>query len=475
MAPKVKDALPVGFELRSFVIGMPLGQGGFGITYAATHKTLGHHVAIKEYLPMKVAARDAGATSVAPAVEDYAELYDKHLLGFVDEAITLARFRHPNIVRVQDVFEANNTAYMVMDFEEGDSLQRVLRQGKMGTEEALLSVVHPMLDALEAVHASGFIHRDIKPDNIIVRPDGTPALLDFGAARLAIGVATRPLTVLMTKDYGPYEQYDWGTGKQGPWTDLYAMGATLYRAASGRPPTNAFNRNRARAGKQPDPLKPIAAKAAPGFSKQFLDAIDVALAFLPEDRPQSVAEWRAQLPPRSSYGPGVNPGMTSQAPLAVAGDVWSAEPAKTASAGRGKWASIGALGGAVLASGVWGGLVVSGKVGGDEAELEGLQGEKHALSAQVLDLQVGLAQSQAAAKYATTSMQTLQSQVRESAEDRASDMALLKSTEAKVIESERARADVESQLVDAMRQIEALSVKTPAVVEPTPPVSADVQ
>ena len=473
MAPKVKDALPVGFELRSFVIGMPLGQGGFGITYTATHKILGHHVAIKEYLPMEVAARDDGATSVAPADEDYAELYDKHLQGFVDEAITLARFRHPNIVRVQDVFEANNTAYMVMDFEEGDSLERVLRQGNMGTEEALLSVVHPMLDALEAVHASGFIHRDIKPDNIIVRPDGTPALLDFGAARLAIGVATRPLTVLMTKDYGPYEQYDWGTGKQGPWTDLYAMGATLYRATSARPPTNAFNRNRARAGGQPDPLAPIAEKAAPGFSKQFLDAIDAALAFLPEDRPQSVAEWRAQLPPRPSYGPGNHMPAQQSAPAASEGDA-SAEP-KVVAPGRGKWASIGALGGVVLASGVWGGLVFSGTVGGDDAQLEALQGDKQTLVAEVAELQGGLSQSQAATKDATARMQALEAQVRQNAERRASDVAVLKSAEAKVLEAERARAEIESKLAAAMREIATLSKSAPVVVETPPPVPADVQ
>jgi formylglycine-generating enzyme required for sulfatase activity len=473
MAPKVKDALPDGFELRSFVIGTPLGKGGFGITYSAIHKTLGHRVAIKEYLPMEVAARDDDATSVAPADQDYAELYDKHLLGFVDEAITLARFRHPNIVRVQDVFEANNTAYMVMDFEEGDSLERILRQGKMGTEEALLSVVHSMLDALETVHASGFIHRDIKPDNIIVRPDGTPALLDFGAARLAIGVATRPLTVLMTKDYGPYEQFDWGTGKQGPWTDLYAMGATLYRATSGRPPTNAFNRNRARAAGQPDPLVPLAEKAAPGFSKQFLDAIDAALAFLPEDRPQSVAKWRAQLPARPTYGPAPRIAEQQLAPATADGAV-SAQPGEVLT-GRGKWAWIGALGGVVLASGVWAGLVFSGTVGGDGARLEQLQGEKQTLAAQMAQVRGDLSRSEAAAKDATARMQAFETQVRQSAERRAADVAILKSAEAKVIEAERERAIIESSLAEAMRQIETLSKPAPVIVETPPSVPADVQ
>lgn len=373
MAPKIKDALPIGYRLRSFEVGAPLGQGGFGITYSATHSTLGHHVAIKEYLPMEVAARDDGAATVAPSDEDYAELYEKHLEGFIEEAVILARFRHPNIVRVQDVFRENNTAYMIMDFEEGDSLERVLRKGRMGTEESLLSVVHPMLDALEAMHATGFIHRDIKPDNIIVRPAGGPVLLDFGAARLAIGVATRPLTVLMTKDYGPYEQYDFGTGKQGPWTDLYALGATMYRAVTTRPPINAFNRNRALVAKQDDPLPPVAERAAPGFSKQFLDAIDAALVFKPEGRPQSVAEMRKLLPPPSQAG--------YSAALAASDDAAPQEAATAPPAGkRVLWAVGGLVGGAVAASAVWGGLVAGGVIGGGtdpaaEAALQAALGE----------------------------------------------------------------------------------------------------
>jgi formylglycine-generating enzyme required for sulfatase activity len=378
MAPKIKDALPPGFKLRSYEIGTPLGQGGFGITYQARHTILGHSVAIKEYLPMEVAARDDGATSIAPTDADYAELYQKHLQGFIDEAIILARFRHANIVRVQDVFEANNSAYIVMDFEEGDSLERMLRQGKMGTEDALLSIVHPMLDALESVHAAGFIHRDIKPDNIIVRPDGSPVILDFGAARLAIGVATRPLTVLMTKDYGPYEQFDWGTGKQGPWTDLYAMGATLYRATTGKPPVNAFNRNRARAAKKDDPLAPVAENAAPGFSNEFLSAIDAALAFMPEDRPQSIELWRKTLPAWAG-------------PNAGGSDVES--PSTSGSATPGRWLQTGGglAAGVVVASLVWGGLAAGGVVGGDDAELQRLSAEVDTAAAATASARVEMA------------------------------------------------------------------------------------
>ncbi|MEM7404543.1 MAG: SUMF1/EgtB/PvdO family nonheme iron enzyme [Pseudomonadota bacterium] len=400
MAPKVKDALPLGFKLRSFEIGSPLGQGGFGITYSAQHSVLGHHVAVKEYLPFEVAARDEGATTVAPTDEDYVELYQKHLEGFVEEAVILARFRHANIVRVQDVFEANNTAYMVMDFEQGESLERILRKGKMADEAGLLSVIHPLLDALEAVHAAGFIHRDIKPDNIIVRPEGSPVLLDFGAARLAIGVATRPLTVLMTKDYGPYEQYDFGTGKQGPWTDIYAMGATLYRAVTTRPPVNAFNRNRARVAKQDDPLPPVADKAAPGFSKQFLDAIDAALLFKPEDRPQSVEEWRQMLPPP--------PGAVGTSPMPMVETGGPGEPEKSVSEGRAggglKWTLAGLLGGAAVASAAWAGLLAAGIVGGvDPSELdrarsavEAARSENAGIAQQVTRLNAQLEDSEAA-------------------------------------------------------------------------------
>ena len=153
----------------------------------------------------------------------------------------------------------------------------------------------------------------------------------------------------MTKDYGPYEQYDFGTGKQGPWTDLYAMGATLYRAVTTRPPINAFNRNRAIVAKQDDPLPPAAERAAPGFSKQFLDAIDAALVFKPQGRPENVDAWRKMLPPMQGR-PRAWATAATPAPETPASEAMSGR--------RGLWALGGLAGGAVAASVFWGDYLV---------------------------------------------------------------------------------------------------------------------
>lgn len=428
MAPKVKDALPLGFELGNFVLGAPLGQGGFGITYSAQHAVLGQHVAVKEYLPTEIASRDDdGRPDVVALDDDYIEIYEKHLQGFVDEAVTLAKFKHPNIVRVQDVFKQNGTAYMVMDFEDGESLERVFRQSANQPEDALLRWLHPLLNSLEVVHEAGFIHRDIKPDNIIVRHDGSPVLLDFGAARQAIGVKTRQLTVLMTRDYGPYEQFDFGTGKQGAWTDIYALGATLYRAITGKPPKNAFDRNRARATRKPDPLVKAVDCEVKGYSKQLLEAIDAALVFLPEERPQNIAAWRAMLPPP--------PDKTA-----------SGTPIQTASASAGssrggvKMAAVGAVGGLLVGGAIFGGLIAGGLVGGEGSMVEKLN----------TDLQIAIGERDAA----RTSAQRLQSQVQtaQSEAQQASAQANEQLTQA--------QASVAAQLAKATQLRGALDAKT---------------
>jgi serine/threonine protein kinase len=182
---------------------------------------------------------------VHPISEDHGDTYGWGLNRFVTEARTLAKFRHPNVVRVMSVFEANSTAYMVMEYERGESLEKLLKAKKITGEAKLRSLVMPLLDGLKVVHEAGFIHRDIKPDNIYLRENGTPVLLDFGSARQAIGVATRTLTALVTPGYAPFEQYDTSTAgekKQGPWTDIYSMGATLYRAVTGNGPPDAMAR-----------------------------------------------------------------------------------------------------------------------------------------------------------------------------------------------------------------------------------------
>ncbi|MFV1968696.1 MAG: SUMF1/EgtB/PvdO family nonheme iron enzyme [Pirellulaceae bacterium] len=297
MSPQAHgNALPEGYRLHWYRIGHVLGQGGFGITYLATDTNLDKQVAIKEYLPIEFAVRE-GDGQVRPFTEDRKQTYLWGLERFLNEAKTLAKFIHPNIVRVFAVFEANNTAYMVMEYEQGSSFDQLIKFDRIEDEASLLRIVHPLLDGLEHMHEAGFVHRDIKPANIYVRSDGSPVLLDFGSARMALGVQTRTLTSLVSPGFAPFEQYHSEEGKQGPWTDVYGFGATLYAALDcGRGPLDAVVRGNARIENKPDPLEPANAIGRGRYSAKFVNAIDAALKFAPEERPQSVAAWREMFP-----------------------------------------------------------------------------------------------------------------------------------------------------------------------------------
>jgi hypothetical protein len=287
------DALQPQYRLHWYTIERVLGQGGFGITYLARDTNLDQLVAIKEYLPVEVATRRPDAT-VRSRSEGQRERYRWGLDRFIQEARTLARFDHPNIVRVHSVFEFNGTAYMVMRFEEGDNLASLLERRGTLSERDLLRILLPVLDGLELVHNAGFIHRDIKPDNIHIRSDGSPVLLDFGSARHSLGKA-QTLTILVAPGYAPFEQYYSSSENQGPWTDIYGLGATCYRAIAGIPPMDAITRSKGILGSTREVLVPARNIGSGRYSTQLLAAIDHSLEFSEKNRPQTVAEWRREI------------------------------------------------------------------------------------------------------------------------------------------------------------------------------------
>ncbi len=280
-------ALPTGYRLEEFRVERMLGKGGFGITYLAEDLHLKQRVAIKEHLPDVISTRADGSTVVAQSVP-LEEDYRWSLESFVEEARVLASIRHPNVVRVSRLLEANGTAYMVMDYLEGESLDAYLARTPAGIrEERLLAIVLPILEGLEAVHRSGLLHRDVKPANIYLTEEGRPILLDFGAARQDLG-RTITMTSMVSHGYSPIEQYQ-TKARQSAGTDLYALSAVMYRAITGEKPPVASDRIFT------DELRPIRERVSGQYCEGFLRAIDHALAVALEDRPNSVASWREEL------------------------------------------------------------------------------------------------------------------------------------------------------------------------------------
>ena len=255
-----------------------LGRGGFGITYLAIDERGGGQVAIKEYFPGECAVRGGDHRVLERSGDDHEDAFRWGLDRFRDEGRVLARFDHPNIVRVIGDFEAHGTGYIVMAYVGGETLStRLAREGPLD-EERSLAVVLPIADGLEQVHAAGYLHRDIKPDNIVIGGDGAPVLLDFGAARRALGDRTRRLTAVVSDGYAPLEQYA-RDSRQGPWTDIYALGAVLYRCLTGRRLPDAPARV------STDELVPLGEAALRRPSQALQDAVHAALAVRVADRP----------------------------------------------------------------------------------------------------------------------------------------------------------------------------------------------
>lgn len=284
-ATETRGALPKGASLRNYEVLSVLGQGAFGITYLARDINLDREVAIKEYLPTALALREEGVTVVARSTNtapDFVTGRDR----FLDEARTLAKLdRAPSVVRVLDFLAANGTAYMVMALAQGETLEaRLKRLGKLDST-AIDRLLWPLLDGLEQVHAAGYLHRDIKPANILLDAQGNPTLIDFGASRAALAGSSMAMTAIFTPGYAAPEQFT--SAKQGPWTDIYGVSATLYHAIVGHPPPSAFERM------LDDGYEPLVRLLPAGFPPGMLVGIDAGLAVRAVDRPQSIAGWRA--------------------------------------------------------------------------------------------------------------------------------------------------------------------------------------
>jgi serine/threonine protein kinase/TM2 domain-containing membrane protein YozV len=300
-------ALPKGTTLLNgrYVIEGDLGQGGFGITYKATDTLLSRPVAIKEFFPSSLGCARRGKSVVPNNPQDY----QTSLQEFLDEARILAKIKHPNKVEVYDVFEENNTAYMVMEFIEGKNLLDLLndRGGVMDEKEAIGYIIQ-VARALEAVHQAGYLHRDIKPENIIVTRDGRAVLVDFGAARQFIAQRTKTMDAVLTPGYAPLEQYS-SRARFGPPLDIYALGATLYHLLTGKIPPSAPDRAQGVNLVPPHQLNPK-------VSRQVSEAIMKAMEMNVNQRPQSVREFINLLTGTSVGAPAVPKAQTSVAPQA---------------------------------------------------------------------------------------------------------------------------------------------------------------
>lgn len=272
-------ALPLGYLLHKYRISEVLGSGGFSIVYAAVDIRTNMRVVIKEYLPTDQAKRLPDET-VESVSDESSNTFRHGMKRFFDEAAALAKVQHPNIVRVTDFFRQNNTVYLVMEHHEGHDLRWYLKRHHGRLSEKFIATVFPqLLEGLRALHGRGLLHLDIKPANIfLVRPGGKPILLDFGAAQASFVDKKRTGPHTLTLGFAPIEQHR--RGNLGPWTDLYAMGATLYACMSGKSPPPAPQRA------EKDTYKPALRAFKQYYSQPLLEAVDWCLQLDQEQRPK---------------------------------------------------------------------------------------------------------------------------------------------------------------------------------------------
>jgi len=280
MAQQANHALPPGFQLDEYRIERQLSLGGFSIVYLATDDT-GLFVAIKEYLPNSLALRGQGG--IKPVISaDHMAAFRYGMKCFFEEGRALAKLSHPNVIRVLNFFRANDTVYMVMEYERGCTLQEFIRKNKAAvTENFIRNVFTKMLNGLREVHSHKLMHLDIKPSNIYMRNDYTPVLIDFGAARQTLASDTPMLKPMYTPGFASPEHYS-QRELLGPWSDIYSVGASMYACLAGSAPQAADSRL------LKDNLAPAMVRWERQYSDQLLETIDWCLCLNHLYRPQSV-------------------------------------------------------------------------------------------------------------------------------------------------------------------------------------------
>lgn len=300
------DSLPTGSELHGYRLEKVLGRGSFGITYMAVHCILNTSHVIKEFIP-DCAVREGGST-VRPKSAGANALFEWGLNSFFEEACLLHRLSHPNIVKVTDVFKANGTAYFVMPYLQGQTLQEWAHQHPTPTRKELENIFIPLMEGLKYIHNVGLLHRDIKPENVYIQESGHPVLIDFGAARNVIGQDCQALTQILTAHYAPIEQYS-SKGEFTAALDIYSLAATMYAVITGRVPDEAPQRL------MDDQLPKLAAdpKRVAAYGQNFLAAIDKAMSVKAKDRYQSAFDFQKALLEIGEGAPGQSARSSSEA------------------------------------------------------------------------------------------------------------------------------------------------------------------
>ena len=274
--------MPGAILAGKYVIGRLLGRGGFGATYLAYSGARNEVVAIKEYYPAGIATRNKGEEKISIVSDSKRAVFERGATRFLKEAKTMSRFNaNKNVVSVYEFFYANDTAYYSMEYLHGIDLKEYTdRHGGRLREAEAVTIMKGICEALVAVHSTQTLHRDISPDNIYICTNGDVKLIDFGAAKQVVGGANRMYSVVLKQGYAPAEQYK-TNGRQGVWTDLYATGASMYYAITGKPPLDAMNRV-----ENPE----LSFGGAVGISRKFISIIRKCLQPRIEDRYQSALE-----------------------------------------------------------------------------------------------------------------------------------------------------------------------------------------